>query len=151
MAKISDEIKHFLERQKLGFVATISPDNTPNVSPKGTILAWDDEHLIFADIKSPQTISNLENNPSVEINVVDPILRKGYRFKGKGMILKDNEEFSKILKFYEEKGIKSKINAVVMVKVATLSEVQRPSPWRQPRLPRVPNWGYPRFRRQLGL
>ncbi|HEU04544.1 MAG TPA: pyridoxamine 5'-phosphate oxidase family protein [Nitrosopumilus sp.] len=126
MAKISDEIKHFLERQKLGFVATISPDNTPNVSPKGTILAWDDEHLIFADIKSPQTISNLENNPSVEINVVDPILRKGYRFKGKGMILKDNEEFSKILKFYEEKGIKSKINAVVMVKVDTLSEVTSP-------------------------
>jgi len=126
MAKISDEIKHFLERQKLGFVATISPDNTPNVSPKGTILAWDDEHLIFADIKSPQTISNLENNPSVEINVVNPILRKGYRFKGKGMILKDNEEFSKILKFYEEKGIKSKINAVVMVKVDTLSEVTSP-------------------------
>jgi len=126
MAKISDEIKHFLERQKLGFVATISPDNTPNVSPKGTILAWDDEHLIFADIKSPQTISNLENNPSVEINVVDPILRKGYRFKGKGMILKDNEEFSKILKFYEEKGIKSKINAAVMVKVDTLSEVTSP-------------------------
>jgi len=126
MAKISDEIKHFLERQKLGFVATISPDNTPNVSPKGTILAWDDEHLIFADIKSPQTISNLENNPSVEINVVNPILRKGYRFKGKGMILKDNEEFSKILKFYEEKGIKSKINAVVIVKVDTLSEVTSP-------------------------
>ncbi len=126
MAKISDEIKHFLEHQKLGFVATISPDNTPNVSPKGTILAWDDEHLIFADIKSPQTISNLKNNPSVEINVVDPILRKGYRFKGKGMILKDNEEFSKILKFYGEKGIKSKINAVVMVKVDTLSEVISP-------------------------
>ncbi len=126
MAKISDEIKHFLERQKLGVVATISPDNTPNVSPKGTILAWDDEHLIFADIKSPQTISNLENNPSVEINVVNPILRKGYRFKGKGMILKDNEEFSKILKFYKEKGIKSKINAVVMVKVDTLSEVTSP-------------------------
>ena len=126
MAKISNEIKHFLERQKLGFVATISPDNTPNVSPKGTILAWDDEHLIFADIKSPQTISNLENNPSVELNVIDPILRKGYRFKGKGKILKDNEEFSKILKFYEEKGTKSKINAVVMIKVDTLSEVTSP-------------------------
>ncbi len=126
MVKISDEIKNFLERQKLGFVATISPDNTPNVSPKGTILAWDDEHLIFADIKSPQTISNLENNPSVELNVIDPILRKGYRFKGKGKILRDNEEFSKILKFYEEKGIKSKINAVVMIKEDTLSEVTSP-------------------------
>ncbi len=126
MLKISDEVKRFLEHQKLGFVATVSPYNTPNVSPKGTILAWDDEHIIFADIKSPQTISILENNPSVELNVIDPILRKGYRFKGKGMILKDNEEFSKILKFYEEKGTKSKINAVVMVKVDILSEVTSP-------------------------
>ncbi|MFQ5573056.1 MAG: pyridoxamine 5'-phosphate oxidase family protein, partial [Nitrosopumilaceae archaeon] len=108
------------------FVATISPDNTPNVSPKGTILAWDDEHLIFADIKSPQTISNLEKNPSVEINVIDPILRKGFRFKGKGKILKGDGEFSKFLNFYEEKGIKSKINAVVMVQVDFLSEVTSP-------------------------
>lgn len=126
MAKISDEIKHFLERQKLGFVATVFPDNTPNVSPKGTILAWDDEHLIFADIKSPQTISNLENNASIEINVIDPILRKGYRFKGKGKILRDNDEFYKILNFYEGKGTKSKINAVVKVQVETLSEVTSP-------------------------
>jgi len=53
-------------------------------------------------------------------------LRKGYRFKGQGKILKDNEEFSKILKFYAEKGTKSKINAVVMVKVDILSEVTSP-------------------------
>ncbi len=126
MVKISDEIKQFLERQKLGFVATISPDNTPNVSPKGTIFGWDDENLIFADIKSPQTISNLQTNPSIEINVIDPILRKGYRFKGKGEIIKDNDEFSKILKFFEEKGTKSKINAAVKVKVDKMSEVTSP-------------------------
>ncbi|MFB5611111.1 MAG: pyridoxamine 5'-phosphate oxidase family protein [Nitrosopumilaceae archaeon] len=126
MVKISDEIKNFLERQKLGFVATVSPDNTPNVSPKGTIFAWGDEKLIFADIKSPQTISNLQKNSSIEINVIDPILRKGYRFKGKGLILKDTEEFSKILKFYEEKGTKSKINSAVVVDVETLSEVTSP-------------------------
>ena len=126
MTKISDEIKSFLERQKLGFVATISPDNTPNVSPKGTIFAWDDEHLVFADIKSPQTIFNLERNPSVEINVIDPILRKGFRFKGKATIVKDNQEFSKILKFFQDKGTKSKINSAVMIKVDALSEVTSP-------------------------
>ncbi|HET6517992.1 MAG TPA: pyridoxamine 5'-phosphate oxidase family protein [Nitrosopumilaceae archaeon] len=126
MVLISDDIKQFLEHQKLGFVATISPDNTPNVSPKGTILALDDEHLIFADIRSPQTVFNLEKNPSIEINVVDPILRKGYRFKGIAKILQDNNEFSKFLKFYEEKGIKSKINSIVIVKIDVLSEVTSP-------------------------
>ena len=37
---------------------------------------------MFADLASPGTIEDLATNPHVEINVVDPILRKGYRFKG---------------------------------------------------------------------
>ncbi len=126
LAKISNEIKQFLDRQKLGFVATVSPNNAPNVSPKGTIMVWDDENLVFADIKSPQTMSNLEKNPFVEINVVDPILRKGYRFKGKGQILTDSDEFSQILRRYKEIGIKSRIRAVVKVKVDILDEVTSP-------------------------
>jgi hypothetical protein len=37
---------------------------------------WDDEHLVFLDLRSPETMRNLTSNPSVEVNVVDPILRK---------------------------------------------------------------------------
>jgi len=125
MVEISDEIKNFIERQKLGFVATVSPNGTPNVSPKGTILVWENS-VIFADIKSPQTMINLEKNPMVEINVVDPLLRKGYRFKGKARILRENDEFTKILKHYQDKGIKSKINAIVKVQIETLSEITSP-------------------------
>ena len=125
MVEISDEIKNFIERQKLGFVATVSPNGMPNVSPKGTILVWEN-NVIFADIKSPQTMINLEKNPMVEINVVDPIVRKGYRFKGKAKILRENDEFTKILKHYQDKGIKSKINAIVKVQIDTLSEITSP-------------------------
>lgn len=126
MVKIPNEIKNFLERQKLGFVATISDDNSPNLSPKGTIFAWDDENLVFADIRSPQTISNLQKNPSIEINVVDPILRKGYRFKGSAIVIKNGQEYEKILNFYKEKGTKSKINSIVFVRVSFISEVTSP-------------------------
>ena len=125
MVEISDEIKNFLERQKLGFVATVSPNGAPNVSPKGTVLVWEN-NIIFADIKSPQTMINLEKNPMVEINVVDPILRKGYRFKGNARILRENDEFTKILKHYQDKGIKSKINAIVKVQIDVLSEITSP-------------------------
>ena len=69
---------------------------------------------------------NLEKNPVVEINVVDPLVRRGYRLKGKSKILRENEEFLKILKHYKEKGIKSKINAVVIVEVDTLREITSP-------------------------
>ncbi|WP_363325686.1 hypothetical protein [Thermogemmatispora sp.] len=52
------------------------------MSPKGTIAVWDDTHLILADICSPGTIANLNERPALEINVVDSVARKGYRFKG---------------------------------------------------------------------
>jgi hypothetical protein len=37
---------------------------------------------MFADIARPQTIENLRVTPQVEIDVDDPIIRKGYRFSG---------------------------------------------------------------------
>ena len=126
MVKITPEIKDYLNRLKLGFVATVSADSTPNVSPKGTIIAWDDENLVFADIKSPQTMKNLESNPKVEINVVDPLLRKGFRFKGITTILRDGEEFTKIVSHYKENGIKSEIIAIVKVKLDQIKEITSP-------------------------
>lgn len=126
MGLLNKEIKNLIEVQKLGYVATVSPDNSPNLSPKGTISVWDDEHLVFADIKSPNTMANLEKNPSIEINIVDPISRKGYRFKGAGTILSNGEDYDKIISHYNDTGVKSKIGRVVLVKVSNVSEVTSP-------------------------
>jgi len=127
MITISEEIKNFVNSQKLGYVATVSKDGTPNLSPKGTIVVMSESTLAFADIRSPQTIQNLQDNPSVEINVVDPFQRLGYRFKGEGKIISEGSEFDKILDYYENAGIKSKINSVVVVDVKSMSEVTSPS------------------------
>ncbi len=35
MGILTTEIKEFVKKQKLGFVATVCPDGTPNLSPKG--------------------------------------------------------------------------------------------------------------------
>jgi len=126
MGLLTNEIKNIIEQQKLGYVATVSPENTPNLSPKGTISVWDDEHLVFADIKSPKTMANLEKNPSLEINVVDPITRKGYRFKGTGTILSSGQEYDKIISYYSNIGIKSKIGRVVLIKVSSVNKVTSP-------------------------
>ncbi len=127
MIVISTKIRSFVNFQKLGYVATVSSDNSPNLSPKGTIIAIDESHLAFADIRSPQTIENLRHNSSIEINVVDPISRKGFRFKGEGKIISEGTQFSEILAQYKKNGIKSKISAIVVVTVNKLSEVISPS------------------------
>lgn len=123
---ITQEIKDFLELQKLGYVATVTPDGKPNLSPKGTIIVWTSEMLAFADIRSPDTMKNLQSNSFVEINVIDPLLRKGYLFKGQAQIIKDNPLCEEIIAHYRQKGIKSPINSIVLVDVSDVSEVTSP-------------------------
>ena len=126
MVIITEEIKNFVNSQKLGYVATISADNTPNLSPKGTIIVLDESHLTFADIHSPQTVENLKHNPSIEINVVDPFSRRGYRFKGIAEIISTGDKFDKIISHYKEIGVKSSIKTIIAVKIEKLSEVLSP-------------------------
>ena len=127
MVEFDDEIKKFVNFQKLGYVATVSSDGTPNLSPKGTIAILDDSRLVFANIRSPQTITNLRNNPSIEINVIDPFSRMGYRFQGTTKIISDGDDFQKISKFFEDKGIKSKISDIVIINIESFSKVTSPS------------------------
>lgn len=100
MAKLTADMKRVVTEQRLAFVATVCPDGTPNLSPKGTIAVWDDDHLVFADIRSPGTMANLRNNAAVEVNIVDPFARKGYRFKGTGEVVMKGERFNEIMSFY---------------------------------------------------
>ena len=59
----------------------------PSPSPKGATAVWDDDHLVFADIRLPRTLANLRANPMREVNVVDPVVGKGSRFKGSATIV----------------------------------------------------------------
>ena len=117
MSVLNSDMKRLVERQRLGFVATVCPDGTPNLSPKGTTAVWDDENLVFADIRSPGSVANLRRNPAVEINVVDPVLRKGYRFKGTARVLGDGALFDEILAFFRKRGVSGRIKHVVVIQV----------------------------------
>ena len=91
MGILNDDMKRVVRQQRFGFIATVCPDGTPNLSPKGTTAVWDDDHLLFADLASPTTMANLRQNPAMELNVVDVYSRKGYRFKGKVTIVEKGE------------------------------------------------------------
>src|SRR5579884_1238763 len=121
MGILTEDMQRLVREQRLGYVATVCPDGTPNLSPKGTTRVWDGDHLIFADLRSPGTITNLRHNPSTEINVVDPTTRKGYRFKGTATVLTEGALFEAIRASYEIGGdggnqdLTSRIRAVVLV------------------------------------
>ena len=96
MGILTDDMKRVVRQQRMRFMATVCPDGSPNLSPKGTATIWDDDHLVFADLGSPVTIENLGHNPACEINVLDTFLRKGYRFKGTAEILTGGDLFDEI-------------------------------------------------------
>ena len=127
MAILTQEIKEFVKQTKLGFVATVCPDGTPNLSPKGTTTVWDDDHLVFADIHSPGTVNNLLVNPSIEINIVDVFIRKGYRFKGIGKVLSEGSLFNEVIAFYKNAGSKYIINNIVLVRVERIIPLLSPA------------------------
>jgi predicted pyridoxine 5'-phosphate oxidase superfamily flavin-nucleotide-binding protein len=118
VAVLDEEMKRLVRRQRLGFVATVAPDGTPNLSPKGSTTVWGEDQIVFADVLSPRTIRNLVDNPRVEINVVDPFTRKGFRFKGKGTVLRSGAEYWKIIEMYKADGTDvRRIRAIVVVRV----------------------------------
>jgi uncharacterized protein len=127
MGILTDDMKRIVREQKLGFIATVCADGTPNLSPKGTTAIWDDDHLVFADIRSPQSVQNIERNPSVEVNVVDPLVRKGYRFKGPGVVHRSGDVFERGSRIYREIGIRHEIRAVVLIRVERALPVFSPA------------------------
>ena len=128
MGLLTADMKRVVEEQRLGFVATVCPDGTPNLSPKGTTAVWDDDHLVFANIRSPGTLANLRRNASVEVNVVDPFLRKGYRFKGVASILESGALYDQALAFYKERGSRvSAFREIVMVRLQRAEPIDSPA------------------------
>jgi hypothetical protein len=119
---INEEMRRIIEEQRLCFAATTCEDGTANLSPKGTVTVLDDDHLMFADLASPQTVKNLRTNPSIEINVVDTVIRKGFRFKGHGTVVDPGERFDELLERFTSgsrpvQDAKARIRHIVVIEV----------------------------------
>jgi predicted pyridoxine 5'-phosphate oxidase superfamily flavin-nucleotide-binding protein len=117
MGILTDDMKRVVREQRLGFIATVCPDGTPNLSPKGSTTIWDDDHLMFGHIRSPVTMANLRQNPAMEINIVDVFVRKGYRFKGRAEILTDGPRYDEIMSVFKEMGLNTMIDDIVLMRV----------------------------------
>lgn len=72
-------------------------------------------------------LANLRRNPAVEVNVVDVLSRRGYRFKGTARILEAGEELECIIAFYRARGTKSPIRAGVIVMVERAAPLYSPA------------------------
>jgi hypothetical protein len=128
VATLTEDMKAMVAGLRLCYVATVTPEGKPNLSPKGSLKVLDDEHLAFADIMSPATMRNLKTNPAIEVNMVDPFLRRGYRFKGTCEIHREGPVFDAVAnELWVREGRQYPVNAVVRIKVEQALPVKSPA------------------------
>ena len=126
--RLTEEMKRMIDHLRLCYVATVTPDGKPNLSPKASLKVWDDENVVFADIASPITIRNLRHNPFIEINIVDPFLRRGFRFKGRAEVFVSGPEFDSVSEdLWTREGRQYPVNAVVKVRIEEAFPVLSPA------------------------
>jgi hypothetical protein len=126
---LTADMKRVVREQRLGFVATVNEDGTPNVSPKATFTVLDDATLAFAEIRSPGTLRNLRANPAIEVNFVDPFVRKGYRFAGAAKIVERGAGgFEELIGAFGDYGdLVERMRAVVIIAVARALPIVSPA------------------------
>ncbi len=118
-----------IREQRLGFVATVNADGTPNLSPKGTFAVVDAATVTFAEIRSPGTLRNLATNPAVEVNFVDAFTRRGCRLFGTARIVRRGDPgFDRLLPLFADHGsLVLRTRAVVVIAVTRAMDLSSPA------------------------
>jgi len=129
---LTTDMRAVIEAAHLCFAATVTPDGRPNVSPKGTIRVWDDTHLFFLDLASPGTRANLTHTPWLELNVVEQLSRRGYRFAGSAELhFPGNPVFAEAVRqVYDGTPPTAAPSAVVLLAVERAAPLLSPAYWR---------------------
>ena len=127
MGILTEDMQRLVREQRLAFVASVGADGTPSLSPKATTRVFDEDHLTYLDIASPGTRANIANNPAVEVNVVDHILRRGYRFKGTAAFLIDGPDYERAIGLFGRQGdLLSRSKGVVLIRVTRALPLMSP-------------------------
>lgn len=120
--------KDLIAKFPLGFVATVTSDGAPAVSPKGTFLVPDDDTIAFGEIRSPGTLANLAHRREAEVNFVDQWTRKGVRIRGAARIIETGEEFDELIgKWRDVWGdLANRINVLVLISADEVRPLSTP-------------------------
>lgn len=96
---LNREIIEYIDRSVLCWLATSSQDGAPNVSPKEVFTHFKDQYLIIANIASPKSAKNIDENAQVAVSFIDVFIQKGFQLKGSArLVRKGDSDFSALEK-----------------------------------------------------
>ncbi len=125
---LNDEIKKYIEKSVLCWLATSDAENIPNVSPKEIFTHLGDEILLIANIASPQSVRNIKQNENVCVSFVDVFVQKGFQLKGKAKIIeKSDKDFDELEKpLLKMTGGNFPIRSIIKIKIEKSKRILAP-------------------------
>lgn len=96
MGKLNNQVKIAIEQADLYPLATASNTGHPNVIPVKFVLIENDDELWLVDNFMDKTLTNLEQNPVVALNVLIPEQNISYQIKGKTQIETSGDKYQKM-------------------------------------------------------
>lgn len=85
--RINKIFREEAQRAVLCWLATVSAEGQPNVTPKELFAIHDDETLVIADVLSTNSVRNLRANPRVCVSLVDVFAQRGFKVEGEALVL----------------------------------------------------------------
>ena len=118
----------------LVWLATAGTDGQANVSPKEVFACVDAQHLVIANIASPQSARHIEVNPNVCVSCVDVFTQKGVKLLGTARHLPaEDEAFAPwAAPLLPILGTRFKLRGVFVVQVTGRQAIVAPSYWAHP-------------------
>lgn len=84
---LNQEVKESINESVLCWLATANKNGEPNVSPKEMFVAKSSEHILIANIASPNSVKNILANPQVCLSFINVFKQKGFKVKGSATII----------------------------------------------------------------
>jgi uncharacterized protein len=126
---ITAEVAESIDQSVLCWLATISNDGFPNVSPKEAFLHDGEGRILIANIASPMTVRNIAREPRVCVSFVNVFVQKGYKIIGKATVLKagDAEFEEKHRQLIAAIGTAFTVISVIVIEPVAVDEILAPS------------------------
>lgn len=126
---LNETLRAETEGAVLCWLATVSADGVPNVSPKEMFLLHESDTLAIADIASPVSVRNVRANPDVCVSYVDIFRQRGFKLIGKARIISPEEDdFDTYGNSLVRKACGAfKIRNIILVTIERVSRIQAPS------------------------
>ena len=126
---LTPEVKKYIDQSILCWLATVSENGQPNVSPKEIFTHFGESHLIIANIASPNSLKNIRSNPKICVSFIDILVQKGFQIKGEATIIeKSNNEYEELSQpLLKMTGGNFPFNSIFKIRIEKIKPILAPS------------------------